>query len=137
MDEPALTFTIDSDDDLTSAWTTLMGPWGFEGRQLWVIVLDVEDVTTPVIMPIDDVPERPDDLMLQNLHDILIDATPVAVGGSAAFLLSRPGRDPMNDDDRAWARSIVDVMGGRCTRWPVHFANDRGVHVFRPDDLAA
>jgi hypothetical protein len=56
--------------------------------------------------------------------------------GSVAFLLTRPGRDPINDADRSWARGLTSAaqhLG--VAMWPVHFANDAELRVFAPDDL--
>ena len=51
------------------------------------------------------------------------------------MLLTRPGRDPMNSDDRSWARGLVAaaVRLGVPMR-PVHFANDESLLVFAPDE---
>ena len=57
-------------------------------------------------------------------------------GGSVAFLLTRPGRNPMDDADRSWARGLASAaqqLG--VAMWPVHFANDAELRVFAPDDL--
>jgi hypothetical protein len=57
-------------------------------------------------------------------------------GGSVAFLLTRPGRNPMNNADRTWARGLTSATEqlGVSMR-PVHFANDVELRVFTPDDL--
>jgi len=60
------------------------------------------------------------------------------IGGDSAvaILLTRPGRDPMNSDDRSWARGLVAAavtLG--IPMHPVHFANDESLLVFAADDL--
>jgi hypothetical protein len=58
-------------------------------------------------------------------------------GGAVALLYTRPGRRPMNDDDRSWARSLTRAARQvEIPLWPVHFANDEELLVFAPDDLA-
>ncbi len=52
------------------------------------------------------------------------------------MLLTRPGRNPMDDADRSWARqltSAAEQLG--VSMWPVHFANDVELRIFAPDDL--
>jgi len=52
------------------------------------------------------------------------------------MLLTRPGRNPLDDADRSWARcltSAAEQLG--VSMWPVHFANDVELRVFAPDDL--
>ncbi len=57
-------------------------------------------------------------------------------GGSVAILLTRPGRNPMDDADRSWARSLTSAAEQHgISMWPVHFANDVELRVFAPDDL--
>ena len=55
----------------------------------------------------------------------------------SAAAYTRPGRRPMCDDDRSWARSLTRAARrAEIPLWPVHFANDEELLVFAPDDLA-
>jgi hypothetical protein len=57
-------------------------------------------------------------------------------GGAVAMLLTRPGRTPVDDADRSWARCLTSAADKlRVSMWPVHFANDVELRVFPPDDL--
>ena len=52
------------------------------------------------------------------------------------MLLSRPGRAGITDDDRAWARALIDA--GRYARLPLeplHLATDEDLVALAPDDL--
>jgi hypothetical protein len=61
---------------------------------------------------------------------------PDGSGGSIAFLLTRPGRNPMDDADRSWARGLTSAAHQLSVpMWPVHFANDVELRIFAPDDL--
>jgi hypothetical protein len=54
------------------------------------------------------------------------------------MLLTRPGRNPMDDADRSWARCLTSAADHlSVSMWPVHFANDVQLRVFAPDDLVA
>ena len=60
------------------------------------------------------------------------------LGGSVAFLLTRPGRNPIDDADRSWASGLTSAaQQHNASMWPVHFANDAELRVFAPDDLLA
>jgi hypothetical protein len=55
--------------------------------------------------------------------------------GSVAMLLTRPGRNPMDDADRSWARFLISVADQlSVSMWPVHFANDIELRLPAPDD---
>ena len=128
--------TIRTQADLEALWRRLMGDLGFGRTTLWMLMLDGDGEVLPVVVPIEDIPARPTDAV-ENLTQILTYVVPT--GGSAAFLLSRPGPDgPLTASERAWTRALGYV--GRNvgpTVWPVHRANDQALHVCTPDDLAA
>lgn len=125
--------------DLDRCWRSIKGPWGFARPQLWCVVLGPEGEWTSIFMKIDDCPERPDPSMIRRLLDVLgaVVADHV-VGGSLALMFARPGGDEHRDDDRRWAKAL-DAAGRRAPFdvWPVFLANDVGVRVASPDDLAA
>jgi hypothetical protein len=51
------------------------------------------------------------------------------------MLLMRPGRNPMDDADRSWARFLISVADQlSVSMWPVHFANDIELRLLAPDD---
>jgi len=76
-------------------------------RSVWLLFLSRDGVQLPVVVPIDDVPERPDLLVVGNLcgvvADVLADAAP---GGSAVVTLTRPGSETVDDTDRYWFRAL-------------------------------
>ena len=104
-----------------------MGPAGPGLRSLWLALLDDEGQLQPVIVPIDDVPMDPGELVL-GLREVLDGVRNFA---DPVLLLSRPGPWEMTDSDRRWGCALVPL-----TRWPVHLYTPAGVRVFAPDDLA-
>ncbi len=112
--------------DLHEMWRLIMGTGGTAQRSLWLALLDEEGRPEPVIVPIDDVPMHPDE-MLAGLREVLTD---IRRFGEPVALLARPGGPGMTDADRGWARALT-----RLTRWPVHLYTAAGVRVFAPDDL--
>lgn len=124
--------------DVDRFWRMIKGPWGFDEPQIWLHVLDGSGASTGLLTTVTELPPVPDGLPLANLVAACRTALPDVLdfGGMLSFLFARPGADPMNDDDRSWARRILaacDAEEVPC-RW-VHFANARAVCVFAPDDL--
>lgn len=118
-------------------WRALMGPLGFSERLLWLSLLDDGGFQTPVLTQIADLPAHPDDDLLARLMEVCSEVLRAqAPGGSVALLLSRPGRAPMSESDRAWARGLMSAAerAGVPMR-PIHLANDEELRVFADDDL--
>lgn len=130
---------VGSDADLFQRWRSLMGPLGFSRRRLWILFLAPDGRVAPVLPTIDDVSGRADTgdcgPVVRICADVLESNLP---GGSVAILYSRPGRGPVSEDDRTWARGLAAAAAREGVRlWPVHFANDEILQVFAPDDLIA
>lgn len=115
-----------------------MGPLGFSKRSLWLTFIDDEDRMTPVIMPIDDIPRHPDlqriPMLAETCEQILDSSVP---GGSAAMLLSRPGRAGVCDSDRRWSRALYAAADDRFAVRPLHLATPAQIVVLSRDDAAA
>lgn len=128
---------IRSQADLHQLWRALVGPLGFSQPALWVSFVSIDDRANGIITKIDELPDRPDDLLLYSLMMICggqIDRD--LPGGRVAFLYSRPGSRLVTDDDRAWARGLRSAArkaGVPCE--PIHLANDEELRIFAPDDL--
>ena len=118
-------------DDLQELWRSLMGDEGFSRRSVWLLFLDADGRPSPVLVPIDDIPRRPVPLFLDNLCCIVRELVGAPDVATAALLLSRPGRLPMTEDDRAWARALRQVSSS----WPTFLAVGDSVQMFAPDDL--
>ena len=116
-----------------------MSPLGFAQPRLWIAFLTPDAKMNPRLVQIDDIPRwtnpegcRP----LLELCQRIVGRN--GAGGSVAFLLTRPGRSPMDDADRSWGRGLTSAakqLG--VSIWPIHFANDVELRVFAPDDLVA
>ena len=130
---------IRNSDDLYQRWRALMGPLGFGQRRLWIAFLEPSAVMSAQLVQIEDIPRWADPQLCGALlemcgHILSRDG----VGGSVAFLLTRPGRNPMDDGDRSWASGLTSAAQQHsASMWPVHFANDTELRVFAPDDLVA
>src|SRR3954462_12828751 len=92
---------VRSQSDLETVWKELMGPWGFGGYSVWMLVIDADDRPFPQITEITEALEPPDDQGTESLAVVLRElAEP---GRRFAFLRSRPGPGGVTADDRAWA----------------------------------
>lgn len=129
---------IRSQSDLERHWRALMGPLGFSKRTLWLMFVAPDGATVGRLTQIDLVPARPVQRLLDQLlrtcaemveHDL-------PAGTTVAFLRSRPGRGPVDDEDVAWASGLLSAartVGVPCE--PVHVANDERLVVVAPDHL--
>lgn len=126
---------VRSDGDLTTAWRAVMGKLGFGRRSLWLLFLEPDGHVAPVIAPIDDVPARPDAIMLENIGHVAAEmCDSMGPGSRVAFLLSRPGRTRVGPDEHAWALGLREVVP---TSHVLHVANDVELRQMTPDDLVA
>lgn len=123
--------------DLIDVWAELMGPHGFATRTLWHIFLGPDGRLGPTIVPVEDLPARPDDATLHRIAGTLHELRREAGLASIAVLYSRPGPDVMTAADRAWARAVRAAFGTDGFPWPVHLATHGRVRTFAPDDLLA
>jgi hypothetical protein len=112
--------------DLQRAWCALMGTLGFPDRRLWLLFLDTGGRPLGPLLSIDNLPDGPYDLPVEDLVTVcreILDGP--GGGGSVAMLITRPGRDAWHVGDRAWGRYLSAAahrVGGKV--WPVHRAHD-------------
>jgi len=123
-------------EDLCLHWRALMGPLGFGQPRLWIAFIQTDDMMSPQLTQIEEIPRWADAKICQPLLELcqhIVGRN--SAGGSVAFLLTRPRRNPMDDADRSWARGLTAAEQFGVSMWPVHFANDVELRVFAPDDL--
>jgi len=113
--------------DLQQTWRALMGELGFPDRRLWLLFLSAEGRPAGPLLSIDNLPDGPYDLPVEDLVTICREILEGPGGaGSVAMLITRPGRDGWHVGDRAWGRYLIAAthrIGGQV--WPVHRASDR------------
>jgi hypothetical protein len=125
---------IRSQADLEALWKKLMGPGGFGGHSLWMLLID-DEIALPQITEITDAIDPPDDDMVASLATVLRGLA--GEGRRFAFLRSRPGHGGLTADDRAWARSLYDA--GRLADVPlevVHRASNHDLVAVPMDEVA-
>ena len=87
-----------------------MGPLGFGRPRLWIAFLEPSAMMSAQLTQIEDIPRWADPRLCGALlemcgHIVGRDGG----GGSLAFLLTRPGRNPMDDADRSWASGLTSA----------------------------
>jgi hypothetical protein len=95
-----------TDDDVLRRVDLLLDDDARQLRSIVLLFLDGDGRQLPVVVPIDDVPERPDPLIVGNLCWIVAEALTLYPAGSAVVVLTRPELCPGNEADRYWARNI-------------------------------
>lgn len=125
---------IPTDIDLHQYWLELMSPLGFAQRRLYFIFLDHERRALRQLHEIDDLPAPPDHEFSDALMAVL---THFSEHFAFALLLARPGRHPMDANDRAWARALVAASNrAGVSLEPIHLANSDSLVPFTGDDLS-
>jgi hypothetical protein len=127
-----------TDQDVLGRVDRLLDPDSWRQRSVWLMFLSGDGTQLPVMVPIDDVPERPDPQLVGNLchviADVLADAAPE---GSAVVALTRPGSETVNDADRYWFQTLYGAAReqGASIRM-VCLATQSGVRQLTPDDAS-
>lgn len=102
--------TIRSQADLHVAWRTLMGPLGFSGHMLWLMLIDEDGRPTPQLAQIEDDGRLPSAEEWEGFAEMLrMLCGEVVPRGRVAALRSRPGAGGLTQRDRAWARGIYEA----------------------------
>lgn len=121
--------------DLHRYWQELMSPLGFTERRLYFVFLDDERRVVPQLHEIGGVPLHPTTEDADALLGILAHFRDQF---AIAILLARPGRHPMDADDRAWALSLGEASRRfEVSLEPIHLATDCALVPFAGDDLVA
>ena len=117
-----------TDDDVADRVASLIGP-AAKDRTLWLLFVDGDDRQAPVVMPVEDMPGLPDDLVPalgKVLAGVLPDLTTAAGPGSVVFVRERLGPDDVIAADRAWAHALTTM----CREFAIPV---RGIHLSTPD----
>jgi hypothetical protein len=103
---------LTSDQDIIRRVDHLLDDVSRQRRSMWLLFLSSDGVQLPVIVPIDDVPARPDWLLARNLCEVIADVlADAAEAGSAVVTLTRPGAETVDDTDREWLRALHAAAG--------------------------
>lgn len=121
-----------TDADVLERVEQLVGP-AAATPQLWIMFVDGDGRQAPVLMPISDIPPRPEARVIDNLAAVMagmcVDLSTDGGGGSVILTLERVGRDAVLDGDRQWAEALREACDrtGAALRG-VYLSTSGGVH---------
>lgn len=106
-------------------------------RQLWLLLLDADDVQMPAMIPIGDLPLRQGDADGEGVGELLTTLDREFGVASYVFVLERPGSPDLTDDDRTWLAHVLTLGDGRpfAVR-AAYLCHDDGVTQFQREDVA-
>ncbi len=130
--------TLDSPEKILSTLEDIIDRRSRDQRSLWIMWLDQQSRPLPVISPIDDLPDEPDDLLVRNLFGILGDMLDGhAPGGSVLLTVTRPGPLSIEDFDRRWFFALHAMARSSGVRLlDLHLATRAGTRSLQLDDVA-
>jgi hypothetical protein len=107
VDLPPLT----TDEEVLARVRTVVG--AARTRQLWILFVDGDGRQSPVVVPIADVPHRPEPRGLAGLTRVLRGLRGELVTdrgpGAVIVALERPGGNTVLDADREWAAALAEA----------------------------
>lgn len=118
-----------TDADALARVRQLVGP-AITDRQLWILFGDGDGRQAPVVVPVSDIPERPDPGGLAGLDAVLAqvggDLATDLGPGSVVLALERLGPDMTLPRDRDWAQALTDCCIGAGVELRGIFLSTRG-----------
>ncbi|ARC56833.1 hypothetical protein AS850_07055 [Frondihabitans sp. 762G35] len=78
-------------------------------RQLWLLLLDADDVQLPVMVPLGDIPLRGGSADGEGLIEMLRSLAREFAAASFVFILERPGPPSPRYDDRLWLTMLLTI----------------------------
>jgi len=102
-----LALRVRADQDVLGRVAAIIAPAARRDRTLWLVFLGPEGTQAKLVVPIDDIPERPAASMLGNVCYVATESIAHSwPGGSVVITLSRPGALKLTDSDRHILRAF-------------------------------
>jgi len=108
-----------------------------QNRQIWLLFLDQNQVQSPLVLPVSDVPVAPAPDDLDNWCELIRGTTQAVDAGDVIVVIERYAPDRLTDADRGWARMLSDgcrVAG--VTLRAVVLSHRHGVRLLAAEDYA-
>jgi len=108
-----------------------------QNRQIWLLFLDQNQVQSPLVLPVSDVPVAPAPDDLDNWCELIRGTTQAVDAGDVIVVIERYAPDRLTDADRGWARMMSDgcrVAG--VTLRAVLLSHRHGVRLLAAEDYA-
>lgn len=111
-----LAMPVITDADVLDRVAAIVSPADRRYRTLWLFFLRRDGIQANLVVPIDDLPERPDTAVLDNVCYVASESIAQAPSLAAAVItLSRPGTLRRNDSDRHFLRAFQHGAGRHAT----------------------
>lgn len=108
---------VATEEDVLSRVDRAVDPASRRRQSLWLFFLDGDGAMLPVVVPVDDVPDRPDASSTDSLCDVVTQVLGTSEPeGSVVMALTRPGPATVSDVDRAWHRALRESASRRGAR---------------------
>jgi hypothetical protein len=105
-----------TDQDVLDRVAAIIDPAARRGRTLWLFFLDTEGSQANLVVPVDDVPERPSAGLIGNVCYVASEAIAQSPPGTSVVItLSRPGTIRLTDSDRHFLRALQHGSGTHAT----------------------
>jgi hypothetical protein len=102
-----LALHVRADRDVLGRVAAVIAPSSRRDRTLWLFFLGPDSSQANLVVPIDDIPDRPASSMLGNVCYVATESIAHAwPGGSVVITLSRPGALKITDSDRHILRAL-------------------------------
>jgi len=107
---PDLAVPVLTDTEVLDRVRCLVDEDAWQRRSLWLMFLSEDGTQLPVLVPIDDVPERPEPEMVASVCHMVAHLTgDASEGRSLVATLSRPGGLTPSGSDRYWVQTLRDA----------------------------
>jgi hypothetical protein len=100
------TAPLRTDDDVLRRVDLLLADTVRQLRSVVLLFLDDDGVQLPVVVPVDDVPERPDPMLVGSMCWVIAEVLRQYPGGSAIVALTRPGVPQPDNSDLDWCEML-------------------------------
>jgi hypothetical protein len=99
--------SVSADRDVLGRVAAIVAPAARCDRTLWLLFFGPGDTQASLVVPIDEIPDRPAPSMLGNLCYVAAESVAHSwPGGSVVIALSRPGAPRLTDSDRHILRAL-------------------------------
>jgi hypothetical protein len=112
---------IRNEFDLIALWETVLPAVGLGQRTLSLVFLDDDECALPTVIPLDGMPDKPDDPLIASLGHIIRSSMTGTPAASVVMLMSRQGSHAITADDRCWNAELSGLSS-----WPIFLATHGG-----------
>ena len=111
-----LAVPVITDGDVLDRVAAILSPAARRYRTLWLFFLGCDGIQANVVVPVDDLPERPEPDVVGNVCRVASESIAAAPGlHSVIIALGRPGRPSRTDSDRHLLRALQHGAGRHAT----------------------